>query len=328
MAKVIHYKMGADAQAVLEELSKVNAKLVEQNAKLKEVGEGGKKAASGFDDMLAKVGGMISLGAAIAGVVKMLTAVDDRARLAWDGIEQGIETKKKLVQLSDTVAGFERRAALSNEIAIETGLTEQQAGEILFNVESAGGTQQQAKQLATVFRVEEQPVDVAVAVSDLRALSKDFGTVAELINILGVASVKAKATIGAIAGVTIDPLKTAFDEGTFSQPAVFIEDLLATIGGASVGSPSPQRTRTQVQAFLKQLGKQGFFREQTVGQGIEQFLALGTDERRALLGGEGGSVTHASGYSVTRMPIPSSGSARAVTSEQSGRESSGTDSEW
>lgn len=291
MAKAIHYKMGADAQEVLEELSKVNAKLTEQNAKLKETGKEGKEAGLGLDQMLNKVGGMVTLAAAVGGVVTMLTAVDDRARLAFDRIEQGIETTKKLLQLSDTVAGFERRAALSNEIALSTGLTEQQAGEILFNVESAGGSQKQAKQLATVFRVEEQPVDVAVAVADLRALSKDFGTVGELINILGVASVKAKATIGQIAGVTIDPLKTAFDEGTFSEPAVFIEDLLATVGGASVGSPNPQRTRTQVQAFLKQLGKQGFFKDQTVGQGIERFLALNGDEKRNLLGGDQEALT-------------------------------------
>ena len=80
MAKDINYKIGADAEAALTELSKMNAKLTEQVAKLQDVDKAGKAAGSGVDSLVSKAAGFVSLAAVIGGVVKVLTAVDDRAR--------------------------------------------------------------------------------------------------------------------------------------------------------------------------------------------------------------------------------------------------------
>lgn len=282
--KAVDYKVGADAQKAIDELSKMNAKLQESVEGLKNADKEGKNAGGALDGLVSKVGGMISLGAAIGGVATMLNQVEADAQAAFDTIEAAIASTKKLLQISPTTEDLEGFKKTTTEIQLSTGLSRELSSSILFDVLSAGGTQQGGKEAAGVFAIEEEPQAVAAAVFNLRGLNEQFGSVAELINLLGEAAGGANAQIGSLAAVTIDPLKTALAKGAQGDPATIIEEMLAVIGGATVGSPSPEKTRTQVQAFLNVMGTQGMFAGQGVMDTIRDFAGMSESERAGILG--------------------------------------------
>lgn len=279
-----------DVDKALSDMNRQLTAIQEQNEALKETGGHAEDASKktdllggSLDGVVSKVAGIVSIGAAMAGIVDSVRDFQSLQANAAAGLLGEEATRKQLIQISGGDAErFAELSAISDDVSTRFGIERSAAQQFTFEGASLGLTDAEILRSARFSRFTADPTSLITGAAGFQAAFGEETTGGSIDSIVN-AGLQA-------AGVSKVGVSDIFREALGGAQAVKSiggtgEELLAAIGVATVALKSTEEATTQVRALANLLATEGgAFKDAGLLGGLEILEAMSPDDLQDLVG--------------------------------------------